>query len=146
MYQEGCLSVPGIFADVTRADTITVKYLDRNGREQQLEAGEVLATCIQHEMDHLVHRLSVAAQARDGPQEAGSSASTWRDRQSGPPSGWPCLRRARLCGAPRRRFLPARIHPASGVAMRIVFAGTPEFAVSSLRAAAHQGRGRLYPA
>ncbi|MFB5207298.1 peptide deformylase, partial [Stenotrophomonas sp. 3diitr2024] len=38
---------------VTRADTITVKYLDRNGQEQQLEAGEVLATCIQHEMDHL---------------------------------------------------------------------------------------------
>ncbi len=53
------LSVPGIFADVTRADTITVKYLDRNGKEQQLEAGEVLATCIQHEMDHLDGKLFI---------------------------------------------------------------------------------------
>ena len=59
VYQEGCLSVPGIFADVTRADTITVKYLDRNGQEQQLEAGEVLATCIQHEMDHLDGKLFI---------------------------------------------------------------------------------------
>ena len=59
VYQEGCLSVPGIFADVTRADTITVKYLDRNGQEQQLEAGEVLATRIQHEMDHLDGKLFI---------------------------------------------------------------------------------------
>ena len=59
VYQEGCLSVPGIFADVTRADTITVKYLDRNGQEQQMEAGEVLATCIQHEMDHLMGKVFV---------------------------------------------------------------------------------------
>jgi peptide deformylase len=59
VYQEGCLSVPGIFADVTRADTITVKYLDRNGQPQQIEAGEVLATCIQHEMDHLDGKLFI---------------------------------------------------------------------------------------
>ncbi|WP_028919950.1 peptide deformylase [Pseudoxanthomonas suwonensis] len=59
VYQEGCLSVPGIFADVTRADTITVRYLDREGREQELTTGGLLAVCIQHEMDHLEGKLFV---------------------------------------------------------------------------------------
>jgi peptide deformylase len=59
VYQEGCLSVPGIFADVTRADRITVKYLDRNGEACELETDGVLAVCIQHEMDHLVGKLFV---------------------------------------------------------------------------------------
>ena len=59
VYQEGCLSVPGIFADVTRADTITVRYLDRDGREQELAADGLLAVCIQHEMDHLEGKLFV---------------------------------------------------------------------------------------
>jgi peptide deformylase len=51
--------VPGIFADVTRADRITVKYLDRNGEACELETDGVLAVCIQHEMDHLVGKLFV---------------------------------------------------------------------------------------
>ena len=59
VYQEGCLSVPGIFADVTRADRITVKFLDRNAQEQTLEADGLLAVCIQHEMDHLAGKLFV---------------------------------------------------------------------------------------
>jgi len=59
VYQEGCLSVPGIFADVTRADTITVRYLDREGREQELNTDGLLAVCIQHEMDHLEGKLFV---------------------------------------------------------------------------------------
>ena len=53
VYQEGCLSVPGIYADVTRADSIVVRFLDREGRARELEAEGLLATCIQHEMDHL---------------------------------------------------------------------------------------------
>ena len=53
VYQEGCLSVPGIFADVTRADEITVRFLDRQGQPQELRADGLLAVCIQHEMDHL---------------------------------------------------------------------------------------------
>jgi peptide deformylase len=59
VYQEGCLSVPGIYADVTRADTITVRYLDRHGQAQELTANGLLAVCIQHEMDHLIGKLFV---------------------------------------------------------------------------------------
>lgn len=53
VYNEGCLSVPGQYADVTRPDKIRVKYLDYNGKEQEIEADGLLATCLQHEMDHL---------------------------------------------------------------------------------------------
>jgi peptide deformylase len=59
VYQEGCLSVPGIYADVTRSDTITVEALDRHGQPFSLEADGVLAVCIQHEMDHLLGKLFV---------------------------------------------------------------------------------------
>ncbi len=59
VYQEGCLSVPGIYADVTRSDVITVDALDRNGQPFSLEADGVLAVCIQHEMDHLEGKLFV---------------------------------------------------------------------------------------
>ena len=59
VYQEGCLSVPGIFADVTRADTITVRFLDRQGQPQELTTDGLLAVCIQHEMDHLEGKLFV---------------------------------------------------------------------------------------
>ena len=58
-YQEGCLSIPGIYADVTRADTIVVRYLDREGKQQELPAEGLLATCIQHEIDHLDGKLFV---------------------------------------------------------------------------------------
>lgn len=59
VYQEGCLSVPGIFADVTRADEVTVRFLDRQGQPQELRADGLLAVCIQHEMDHLDGKLFV---------------------------------------------------------------------------------------
>jgi len=59
VYQEGCLSVPGIFADVTRADRITVRALDRTGQPYELEADGLLAVCIQHEMDHLDGKVFV---------------------------------------------------------------------------------------
>lgn len=59
VYQEGCLSVPGIFADVTRADTITVRFLDRQGVAQELTTDGLLAVCVQHEMDHLEGKLFI---------------------------------------------------------------------------------------
>jgi peptide deformylase len=59
VYQEGCLSVPGIFADVTRADAIDVRFIDRNGQARELHADGLLAVCIQHEMDHLDGKLFV---------------------------------------------------------------------------------------
>jgi peptide deformylase len=59
VYQEGCLSLPGIYADVKRYNQITVQALDRDGREFSLEADGLLAVCIQHEMDHLAGKVFV---------------------------------------------------------------------------------------
>ena len=52
-YEEGCLSVPNQFADIDRPSKCEVEYLDYNGHKQLLKAEGLLATCIQHEMDHL---------------------------------------------------------------------------------------------
>ena len=52
-YEEGCLSVPGQFAEIDRPDRCNINYLDYNGNQQELKAEGLLATCIQHEMDHL---------------------------------------------------------------------------------------------
>lgn len=59
VYQEGCLSVPGIFADVTRANQIRVQALNRQGETFTLLADSLLAICIQHEMDHLAGKVFV---------------------------------------------------------------------------------------
>ena len=52
-YEEGCLSVPNQFAEIDRPSKCEVEYLDYNGNKQNLKAEGLLATCIQHEMDHL---------------------------------------------------------------------------------------------
>ena len=52
-YEEGCLSVPNQFAEVDRPATCEVEFLDYNGEKKILKASGLLATCIQHEMDHL---------------------------------------------------------------------------------------------
>ena len=52
-YEEGCLSVPNQFAEISRPDTCKIKFLNYEGEEKTLEAKGLLATCIQHEMDHL---------------------------------------------------------------------------------------------
>ena len=59
VYQEGCLSLPGIYADVKRWNRITVEALDRHGNPFILEAEGLLAVCIQHEMDHLAGKVFV---------------------------------------------------------------------------------------
>lgn len=53
VYEEGCLSIPDYYAEVERPAAITVRYLDRDGKEQTIEADGLLATCLQHEIDHL---------------------------------------------------------------------------------------------
>lgn len=58
-YKEGCLSLPTIYAEVKRADQITVDALDRNGKPFQMVADGLLAVCIQHEMDHLLGKVFV---------------------------------------------------------------------------------------
>src|SRR5690606_6890849 len=58
-YEEGCLSVPGLYEYVDRAERVKVRALDRNGEPFELETEGLLAQCIQHEMDHLEGKLFV---------------------------------------------------------------------------------------
>ncbi len=58
-YEEGCLSVPGVFEAVSRAERIEVRALDKNGETQEFDAEGLLAICIQHEIDHLEGKLFV---------------------------------------------------------------------------------------
>ncbi|MCF8058059.1 MAG: peptide deformylase [Bacteriovoracaceae bacterium] len=53
LFQEGCLSVPGIYEEVKRSQSITVKFQDWNGDNHSIDADELLSVCIQHENDHL---------------------------------------------------------------------------------------------
>lgn len=53
IYNEGCLSIPEQYADIERPSECKVSFLDYNGQQQEIHATEMLATCIQHEMDHL---------------------------------------------------------------------------------------------
>ena len=57
--KEGCLSVPGYLDEVTRAEKISVSYLDRNGVNKEQEVSGLLAICIQHEIDHLNGKLFI---------------------------------------------------------------------------------------
>ena len=56
-YEEGCLSIPDQFADVTRPAAVQVRWMDRDGREQNEEMDGLWATCVQHEIDHLDGKL-----------------------------------------------------------------------------------------
>jgi peptide deformylase len=58
-YEEGCLSVPGVYENVTRADSIKVEALDRFGKKFTLAAEGLLSVCIQHEIDHLLGKVFV---------------------------------------------------------------------------------------
>jgi peptide deformylase len=52
-YEEGCLSIPEVFENVTRPKAVRIRYLDRNGLVQERDCEGLMATCIQHEIDHL---------------------------------------------------------------------------------------------
>ncbi len=57
--EEGCLSFPGVYAKVQRANEITIRALDRHGQPFELDTGDLLAVCIQHEFDHIEGKLFV---------------------------------------------------------------------------------------
>ena len=59
VYEEGCLSIPDLFADVTRPKTVQVRWMDRDGKEQNEEMDGLWATCVQHEIDHLEGKLFI---------------------------------------------------------------------------------------
>ncbi len=58
-YEEGCLSIPDYYAEVERPAEIRLRYLDRDGRPQEMLADGVLAVCVQHEVDHLDGKLFI---------------------------------------------------------------------------------------
>jgi len=58
-YEEGCLSVPGVYETVERAENINIRALDKHGKAFEMHASGLLAICIQHEMDHLKGKLFV---------------------------------------------------------------------------------------
>ena len=58
-WEEGCLSVPGIYDKVTRPDTVRIRALDAQGEAFEIEADGLTAVCIQHEMDHLLGKMFV---------------------------------------------------------------------------------------
>lgn len=57
--EEGCLSVPGVYENVCRAERVAVRFVDLQGQEQTIEAEGILAVCLQHEIDHLNGKLFV---------------------------------------------------------------------------------------
>jgi len=59
VYEEGCLSVPGIYDKVERAERVRVKALDEHGKSREIEADGLLAICVQHELDHLDGKVFV---------------------------------------------------------------------------------------
>jgi peptide deformylase len=59
VYEEGCLSIPDQFAEVTRPADVSVRWIDRNGNEQEQDFGGLWATCVQHEIDHLNGKLFI---------------------------------------------------------------------------------------
>ena len=59
VYEEGCLSIPDVLVDIERPAAVTVRYVDRDGQQQELAADGLLATAIQHEMDHLDGKLII---------------------------------------------------------------------------------------
>ena len=59
VYEEGCLSIPDVMVDIERPTSVKVRYIDRDGKPQELDADGLLATVIQHEMDHLDGKLII---------------------------------------------------------------------------------------
>ncbi|HPG89856.1 MAG TPA: peptide deformylase [Hyphomicrobium sp.] len=59
LYEEGCLSIPDVRVEIERPETLTVRYLGRDGKQQELAADGLLATAIQHELDHLDGHLII---------------------------------------------------------------------------------------
>jgi peptide deformylase len=75
-YEEGCLSIPGVYLDVVRPSVVEVSYRDEMGRPQKLRADNLLARCIQHELDHLngvlfVDRVTDELSLNEGLQQKG---------------------------------------------------------------------------
>jgi peptide deformylase len=86
LYEEGCLSIPEFYADVERPAKVRVRYLDLDGNEKEIEAEGLLATCLQHEIDHLngvlfidhISRLKRSRVVRKFEKAAKQADEDWR--------------------------------------------------------------------
>jgi len=86
LYEEGCLSIPEFYADVERPAKVRVRYLDLDGNEKEIEAEGLLATCLQHEIDHLngvlfidhISRLKRSRVVRKFEKAARQADEDWR--------------------------------------------------------------------
>ena len=117
MYQEGCLSVPGIFADVTRSDVISVQALDRHGATAfTIEADSLLAVCIQHD-DHLDGKLFVdyLSPLKREMVKAGQGAQARRPDRCASSSPARRIRRALPARGREQGRGGGRLHPAGTV-------------------------------
>ena len=91
VHEEGCLSIPEYYEEVTRPAGVTVRYMDLNGKQQEIEATGLLATCLQHEIDHLNGVLMFDRMTPDQRREA---MAEYRRIQENPQPG--VRRRLRL--------------------------------------------------
>ncbi len=89
--EEGCLSVPDIYEKVQRAEHVTVRALDAEGRPYTLEAEGLLAVCIQHEMDHLEGKVFVEKLSRLKQNRIRARLKKQERRQPAPDAGRPAL-------------------------------------------------------
>ena len=125
--EEGCLSVPGIFEKVERAERIRVRASDAHGQPFTLDATGLLAVCIQHEMDHLEGKVFVDYLSRLKQQRILGAS---RSKASGHVVGNPACQLP-LPESPRNRRRMRGLAEALNV-MKLMFAGTPEFAAAAL--------------
>jgi peptide deformylase len=81
--EEGCLSIPDVFGDVVRPESVVIRALDREGKEFEMEASELLARCFQHEIDHLHGKLFLDYLSVLKKRSAMSKWSKVKDRYPG---------------------------------------------------------------
>ena len=114
VYEEGCLSLPEYYEEVTRPAKVRVRFLDRDNQRREIEAEGLLATCLQHEIDHLDGKLFIDHISRL-KRERAIKKFTKAARQE------PTARQR--AGNPRKAGLRS---------MRVIFMGTPDFALAPL--------------
>ena len=150
-YEEGCLSIPEYYEEVERPSAVKVKYLDLDGKPHEIEADGLLATCLQHEIDHTqrraVHRPYLQAQARPGDEEVQEGGEDGGAKPIKPlsedkePSHHGLAADPRSTDGKRKQSIACRL--------RLIFMGTPDFAVPTLLelvARRARDRGGLYAA
>jgi peptide deformylase len=116
VYEEGCLSIPDYYEDVERPARIRFRHLDRDGTMQEVEADGILATCVQHEIDHLDGVLFIDHISKLKRDMVWKKFAKAAKRDGGPQPIVPSSRKPRPRREPRVLDLPAPAHdaPAAG--------------------------------